>query len=96
MDANGVISSYLLTLTDENNDSSQERTSLMEFTFNDLMPFTSYIVRIQAFTDSDAIMGDSSQLNFTTDIGSECPLKIYTAACNNLHRGVCTQQCTKQ
>ena len=74
LDANGVISSYLVTLTSEAlNTTLTESVGAgdLEAMFSELRPFVNYTVQVQPFTDSDGIPGRRAGEQFTTDAGSK-------------------------
>lgn len=74
MDANGIISGYLVTLTLGVNIQSTENVTsdTREVVFDNLNPFTNYTATVRAITGTDMILGNIADEEFTTSIGSKC------------------------
>ena len=76
LDANGVISSYLVDLfnsSDDEIDTARVNNSgALEHMFMDLLPYTNYSVKVRAVTgDMGDILGQVAEDSFITDIGSK-------------------------
>ena len=70
-DANGVVSTYLISLFDSMSILIQNQTvvsSTLTVEFTGLAPFTNYTVSVRAFT-GDGIEGMSAMKSFMTNVG---------------------------
>lgn len=74
LDANGIISSYEVTLTSVAVNPSPQTvgsSGSLEAIFLGLGAFVNYTASVRPFTGNGAIAGSTAEVDFTTDVGSE-------------------------